>query len=249
MSSYYAQQPQFQSYSQQDPNLQFYSSTPNENHGYYRQNLEGNVGSGGSRVGGQMVAQGGFWSAFGTGGFEGEDSLMEELGINFSHIRDKSMTVLNPLRQVDRHIMDDADLAGPLIFVFLFAVLLLFAGKPLFSNIYGLLALGDISIYLLLNLMSPNGIDAYRTASVLGYCLLPMVLIGGLGVVVSLDGLSGYLLSLLAVVWCSYSSSGIFVSVLGMSEQRLLVAYPLALFYASFSMLSIFNPSTGSFGV
>ena len=36
------------------------------------------------------------------------------------------MTVLNPLRRIDEHIMDDADLAGPLIFYFSFATFLLF---------------------------------------------------------------------------------------------------------------------------
>jgi hypothetical protein len=36
------------------------------------------------------------------------------------------MTVLNPLRRVNEHIMDDADLAGPLIFCFFFATFLLF---------------------------------------------------------------------------------------------------------------------------
>jgi len=36
------------------------------------------------------------------------------------------MTVLNPFRRVDERIMDDADLAGPLIFCFCFATFLLF---------------------------------------------------------------------------------------------------------------------------
>jgi protein YIPF5/7 len=43
-----------------------------------------------------------------------------ELGINFSHIKQKGMTVLNPFKQVDKHIMDDTDLAGPLLFCILF---------------------------------------------------------------------------------------------------------------------------------
>lgn len=42
----------------------------------------------------------------------------------------------------------------------------------------------------------------------------------------------GYLLSALSIGWCSFSASGIFVSVLQMSEQRLLVAYPVGLFCA-----------------
>ena len=49
-----------------------------------------------------------------------------ELGINFSHIRAKSMAVLNPLSRVDERIMDDADLAGPLLFFLCFGTFLLF---------------------------------------------------------------------------------------------------------------------------
>ncbi|KAH9988581.1 hypothetical protein BJV77DRAFT_737520 [Russula vinacea] len=45
------------------------------------------------------------------------------------------MTVLNPLCRVNEHIMDDADLAGPLIFCFFFATFLLFSGKPQFEFI------------------------------------------------------------------------------------------------------------------
>ena len=41
------------------------------------------------------------------------------------------MTVLNPFRRVDERIMDDADLAGPLIFCFCFATFLLFVRVPL----------------------------------------------------------------------------------------------------------------------
>lgn len=130
-----------------------------------------------------------------------------ELGINFPHISAKSMTVLNPLRRVDEHIMDDADLAGPLLFIICFGTFLLFvsslmahpfqrsvvltiplqSGKPQFGYIYGVGLLGSASIYTLLNLMSENGIDAYRVASVLGYCLLPMVGVGAISVMVTLE--------------------------------------------------------------
>lgn len=50
--------------------------------------------------------------------------------------------------------------------------------------------LGVISIYFLLNLMSEKGIDAYRVASVLGYCLLPMVGVGAVSVMVTLEYVS-----------------------------------------------------------
>lgn len=42
-------------------------------------------------------------------------------------------------------------------------------------------------MYLLLNMMSESGIDAYRVTSVLGYCLLPMVGVSGISVVFTLE--------------------------------------------------------------
>jgi protein YIPF5/7 len=106
--------------------------------------------------------------------------------------------------------------------------------------------------------MSEQGIDAYRVLSVLGYCLLPMVGVGALSVIITLEyvtvpqlpllsdthfasGMLGYLLSSLSIVWCTYAASGIFVAVLRMSDQRLLVAYPVGLLYGCFALLSVFN--------
>ncbi|KAI0058072.1 Yip1-domain-containing protein [Artomyces pyxidatus] len=240
-------------YPQAAPNapLQFYDQ--NTFYPGSRSSLEGNVGAQGTIAqqgaapgyGGSIQPMGGWWTAFGTGGFEGEPPLLEELGINFSHIGAKSMTVLNPLRRVDENIMDDADLAGPLLFCFCFATCLLFSGKPQFGYIYGVALLGSASIYTLLNMMSEKGIDAYRVVSVLGYCLLPMVGVGAFSVLVKMDGLLGYILSCLSIAWCTYSASGIFVAVLRMSDQRLLVAYPVGLLYGCFALLSVFNVGVG----
>ncbi|KAI0267153.1 Yip1-domain-containing protein [Gloeopeniophorella convolvens] len=235
----------YYAHNDQPNSLQFYDQSS-----FYpgsRSSLEGNVAQGtiaqpgAPGFTGNIQPQGGWWTAFGTGGFEGEPPLLEELGINFGHIGAKSMTVLNPFRRVDERIMDDADLAGPLIFCFCFATFLLFSGKPQFGYIYGLALLGSMSLYCLLNLMSEQGIDAYRVLSVLGYCLLPMVGVGALSVVVTLDGILGYALSSVSIVWCTYAASGIFVAVLRMSDQRLLVAYPIGLLYGCFALLSVFN--------
>lgn len=169
--------------------------------------------------------------------------------------------------------MDDADLAGPLLFCFCFGTFLLFvrpqplttspfsfcvqSGKTQFGYIYGVALLGSASIYTLLNLMSEQGIDAYRVASVLGYCLLPMVGVGALSIILPLEyvpafssrspanhpfsGPIGAMLSSLSVMWCTYAASGIFVAVLRMSDQRLLVAYPVALLYGCFAIFSVFR--------
>jgi len=185
----------------------------------------------------------GWLAAFGTGGYDDEPPLLEELGVNFTHIKGKTLAVLNPLQTVDQHMMDDSDVAGPIIFCVLFGTFLLLSGKVHFGYIYGVALLGSVSLHLLLNLMSPptHSLNYIRSASVLGYCLLPLVFTSGLGVAYPLDGMLGYLLSVAAIVWSTYAASNMFVGVLGVREMRWLVAYPLALFYSVFGIMSIFG--------
>lgn len=84
-----------------------------------------------------------------------------------------------------------------------------------------------------------------RSASVLGYCFLPLVLTNLVGIMLPMDTLFGYLLTTAAVGWCTYSSSGMFCAVARMRGMRGLVAYPLALFYVVFGIMGIFS-SRGS---
>jgi hypothetical protein len=51
----------------------------------------------------------------------------------------------------------------------------------------------------------------------------------------------GYLLSSLSIIWCTYSASGIFTTILRMDHQRFLVAYPVGLLYGVFALLSVFG--------
>jgi len=83
---------------------------------------------------------------------------------------------------------------------------------------------------------------------VLGYCLLPLVLTSMIGVLLPMDGMLGYVLTSMAVGWCTYSSSGMFCVVGRMRGMRGLVAYPLALFYVGFGIMGIFS-SRGSKGL
>ncbi|KAJ6228344.1 protein yipf [Anaeramoeba flamelloides] len=58
--------------------------------------------------------------------FENEPPLLEELEINFDHIKSKMLSVLNPFKPVDTIFINDSDLAGPLIFCLLLGLFLLF---------------------------------------------------------------------------------------------------------------------------
>ncbi|GES60526.1 Yip1-domain-containing protein [Aspergillus terreus] len=304
MAQYYPQQSYGQA-SASAHNLQFYPSsyggvsghtTPSQaSYGFDAPNPSapaypvggaayGGFGSPAAGVSGRMGEQGGLrtgWlAAFGTEGYDGEPPLLEELGVNFEHIRTKTLTVLNPFARIDQHLMDDSDLYGALLYIVLYGTFLLLSGKVFYGYIYGVAVFGTVALHLILSLMSPaldapspspNAADPAnydphhkptlsdasaaghfsatltfpRSASVLGYCFLPLVLTSLVGILIPMDTMFGYLLTTAAVGWCTYSSSGMFCAVARMRGMRGLVAYPLALFYVVFGIMGIFS-SRGS---
>ena len=122
----------FQNDNYYKPDLQFYSNPQSANS---LDGVSGTMGAGNAGYASLSPNSAGFISsaydgpwyhAFGSGGLEGEEPLLVELGINFSHILTKSLAVLNPFsNKVDDRLMDDADLAGPLVFWCAFGLALL----------------------------------------------------------------------------------------------------------------------------
>ncbi|RWS24002.1 protein YIPF5-like protein [Leptotrombidium deliense] len=170
-----------------------------------------------------------------------EPPLLEELGINFEHITAKTAAVLNPFRNTDSSILSDTDFAGPLVFCLALGGFLMLAGKVIFGYIYGVLVLGCLSIYALLNLMSQTlSISLSCTVSVLGYCLLPMVMLSGISVLINLKtSLIGNGIAFLAVIWCATSASKLFTTALASHNQQALIAYPCALLYVKGKLLAV----------
>ena len=91
-----------------------------------------------------------------------------------------------------------------------------------------------------------HGTNYLRSASVLGYCLLPLVITSFLGIFLSMDGTLGYGLVAGAISWCTYAASSMFVAVLRVRDVRWLVAYPLGLFYSVFGIMAIFGGKLGT---
>ncbi|KNC54840.1 YIPF7 protein [Thecamonas trahens ATCC 50062] len=179
----------------------------------------------------------------GGGSFDDEPPLLEELGIDFGDIKSKSLAVLHPLRVDDAElarVMDDYDLAGPIVFAALLGFFLLMAGKVHFNIIYGVGSAGCAAIFLLLNMMSESGVSVYLVASVLGYCLLPIVGLSAAALVVELSSWVGMALSALVVAWCTHSASSMFVARLAMRQQRWLVFYPILLHFSTFALITMF---------
>lgn len=87
---------------------------------------------------------------------------------------------------------------------------------------------------------SAKEIDVWRVCSILGYGLLPVIVLSFLGIAVSLKGPIGQGLATFTIAWSTYASTRLFEKALNMSQQRYLVAYPVALVYAIFVLITVF---------
>ncbi|CAM9199464.1 unnamed protein product, partial [Hapterophycus canaliculatus] len=115
-----------------------------------------------------------------------------------------------------------------------------FALQPHFGYIYGFGMFGCIATAMVLNLIGEKPIDLWKTTSVLGYCLLPVIGLAALGIMVDLRGTAGHILGLVSVAWCTISATRLFEEYLEMRRQRYLVAYPVGLLYACFVLITVY---------
>ena len=173
-------------------------------------------------------------------GDEEEPPLLEELGINPQNIKNKIIGVIT-LKRIDKKFLEDSDMAGPLLIFLLFAFSSVLQYKINFGYIYGISVFGSILLFLLLNLMSKNsGILLYNTISVLGYCLIPIVLLSFIAVFMDMKNFVGGIFAFLAIVLASLNASRFFEIGLDMYSQRWIIFYPVALFYTCFVLVTVY---------
>lgn len=171
-----------------------------------------------------------------------EIPFLEELGLNKERVFQKTLAMLNPLRKTDAAILQDTDWGESLGLWFVlnlaFGGLLLFPGKSHFIKyIPSISVLGCSALYVILNLISFSGMSVSVALSILGYCLLPMVVLAGFNIFLSFQSLIGTCLTLLGISWCSLSASKLLVIALNLDRQKPLVAYPCVLLYFVFALL------------
>ena len=174
---------------------------------------------------------------------EDDIPLLEELGISFRDIWYKTKLVLRPMSDMDEHVVDDADLAGPIVFGLCLGAMLLLRGKVHFGYIYGWGVCSCLLTYAILSLMAPPESDLTfsHVVSFLGYCLLPVICLAALAVVVNLtNGPVGTSLAALCVIACTSPCTRLFEAKLKARHQRFIIAYPLALIYSCFVLITIF---------
>lgn len=189
------------------------------------------------------TASGSSSTRFGLSTLDGELPLLMELGVDFTRILEKTKSALFPVGTIDPVLMSDGDLTGPFVFCLLLGFLLLFAGKLHFGYVFGFGVAGCWAIYMLLNLLCPkSSIELHVVFSVLGYALLPVVLLALVAVFVTLKqgGVLAFLLVPPCVLFSTFTATRFFEATLNAREQRYLIAYPVLLFFACFALITVF---------
>lgn len=173
--------------------------------------------------------------------FEDEIPLLEELEIEPDKILKRLLLILDPFRSCV--YLEEYDLMGPVILCFLLPTILLLSAKAYFSHVIGFGVLCSLFMYCLLNVMSHQSVSATTVVSILGYGLLPQILLAIIGVLMPLYSILGFFLALLCILWSSYATSRIFSVMMNIGEtqhQSLLIAYPCGLLYSVFTLLVLF---------
>lgn len=186
-----------------------------------------------------------------TVNFDDEPPLLEELGINLSHILVKTKAVVLPFSRFggDRldpaTIVKDADLAGPVALALALGGEMVLTGKLQFGYIYGFGLFGCCAMTTVVNLMSPDAttISFWTVTSILGYSLLPVNVLALIKIfIINVGNLQtlGRILGLVTVAWSTLASTRLLEMGCNLREQRYLLAYPIALLYSAFVLMTIF---------
>ena len=138
-------------------------------------------------------------------------------------------------------IIHDPDIGGPAAIAGSFCLLLLLAGKLYFGEVYGTFITGTVLLYLLFNFMAQkDSVPLFSIMSTLGYCMLPMLSLGLLGVFFNLKGPLGVIVALLTATWASFAAGNFLDVLIRVKNRKALIVYPVFLFYVSFTLIVIF---------
>lgn len=171
---------------------------------------------------------------------QGEDNkpLLEELDIDLKDIYYKVRCVLMPMpslgynRQVVR---DNPDFWGPLAVVLLFSMISIYGQFRVVSWIITIWIFGSLIIFLLARVLGGE-VSYGQVLGVIGYSLLPLIVIAPLLLFIGGLELLSMVIKLLGVFWAAYSAASLLVGDEFKTKKPLLI-YPIFLLYIYFLSL------------
>ncbi|KAH8497978.1 hypothetical protein H0E87_017041 [Populus deltoides] len=162
----------------------------------------------------------------GAANFDDEEPLLDELGIHPDQIWKKTKSILNPFR-VNPTFHKDSDLSGPIFLYLSFCLFQLLAGKIQFGVILGWIVVSSIFLYIVFNMLAGRhgNLDLHTCTSVIGYCLLPVVILSAVSLFVPQNGAIRFGIAGIFVIWATRACTNLMVAVAdGGEEHRGLIA-------------------------
>ncbi|KAK4272750.1 hypothetical protein QN277_021260 [Acacia crassicarpa] len=178
----------------------------------------------------------------GSANFDDEEPLLDELGIHPDQIWKKIRSILIPYR-INYVVHKDSDLSGPILLYMSFCLFQLLAGKIQFGVILGWIVVSSIFLYVVFNMLAgrSGNLNLHTCTSVVGYCMLPLVIFSALSLFLPLAGMAGFVVAGILIMWATRAATSLLVSLAdGGDEHRGLIAYSCFLIYTLFSLLIVF---------
>lgn len=169
---------------------------------------------------------------------EEQKPLLEELDIDLKDIYYKVRCVLLPLpyfRLKLSIVRESPDFWGPLLVVTSYALLSLYGQLSVLSWILTIWFIGSFYIFFLARALGGE-VGYSQVLGIVGYCLIPLVVIGLLFPVFSRFYTLRVCLGCFGVLWSVYSA-GTLLCVEELQEKRALLLYPVFLLYVYFFSL------------
>eukprot|EP00039_Didymoeca_costata_P019824 m.339089 g.339089 ORF g.339089 m.339089 type:complete len:269 (+) comp18656_c0_seq1:274-1080(+) len=169
---------------------------------------------------------------------EEQKPLLEELDIDLKDIWHKVRCVLMPVESLGFKrslVREQPDFWGPLLVVLAFAMLSMWGNLKSTSWIITIWFFGSWIIYYLVRVLGDD-VSFSQSLGIVGYSLLPLVVIILLMPAIYHIPLLNYGVKTLGVLWCAQSAGSLLVTE-KLSQKKVLVLYPVALLYCYFLSL------------
>uniref|UniRef100_A0A0R3S2A0 Protein YIPF n=1 Tax=Elaeophora elaphi TaxID=1147741 RepID=A0A0R3S2A0_9BILA len=164
--------------------------------------------------------------------------LLEELDIDLSDIYYKVRCVLFPLPYFRLKlciVRESPDFWGPLFIVSIYALLSLYGQLSVLSWILTIWFIGSFLVFFLARALGGE-VGYGQVLGIVGYCLIPLVVVGLIISVLSRFRLFSIAIGCFGVLWSVYSA-GTLLCVEELCEKRTLLLYPVFLLYVYFFSL------------
>ncbi|KAM8738669.1 protein YIPF4 isoform X1 [Acanthopagrus latus] len=164
--------------------------------------------------------------------------LLEELDIDLKDIYYKIRCVLMPIQSLGYNrqvVRDNPDFWGPLAVVLLFSMISIYGQFRVVSWIITIWIFGSLMIFLLARVLGGE-VSFGQVLGVIGYSLLPLIVIAPLLLVIGGFDVVSTLIKLFGVFWAAYSAASLLVGDEFKTKKPLLI-YPIFLLYIYFLSL------------